>query len=138
MSVKIVEVGPRDGLQNIPQTLPTDTKVELIEKLAATGLKTIEATSFVSPRWVPQLADAKQVLERIRPQTRANLQLPVLVPNIQGLEQAHRSHVKEVAVFVSATEGFSKKNINCTVKESLSHVQKVLDVARGLQIRVRG
>lgn len=138
MSVRIVEVGPRDGLQNISQRLPTDTKVELIERLAAAGLTTIEATSFVSPRWVPQLSDAKQVLERVLPQIRSNVDLCVLVPNVQGLQLASQSHVKEVAVFVSATEGFSKRNINCTVDESLIRVKGVLEEAKKLGIKVRG
>lgn len=138
MSVKIVEVGPRDGLQNITQTLSTKLKVELIERLATAGLKTIEATSFVSPRWVPQLADAKEVLEGISHQTRTTVNLPVLVPNIQGLKLASQSQVKEVAVFVSATEGFSKKNINCTVDESLARSKAVIDEAINLGIRVRG
>lgn len=138
MSIKIVEVGPRDGLQNIAQTLPTSTKVELIERLAAAGLTNIEATSFVSPRWVPQLSDAKEVLRCISPQVKSKVDLLVLVPNIQGLRLANQSHIKEVAVFVSATEGFSKRNINCTVDESLERAKKVLDEAKSLGIRVRG
>lgn len=138
MSVKIVEVGPRDGLQNISQIVPADTKVELIERLAGTGLRTVEATSFVSPRRVPQLADAKSVLEQISFSTKAHVNLPVLVPNVQGLDLAIKSNVKEVAVFVSATEGFSRKNINCSVDESLIRVKKVLDAARLKSVRVRG
>lgn len=137
-SIKIVEVGPRDGLQNISQTLATHTKVELIERLAAAGLRNIEATSFVSPRWVPQLSDAKEVLRTIAPKVRNNVDLVVLVPNVQGLRLANQSQIKEVAVFVSATEGFSKRNINCTVDESLDRVKKVLDEAKTLGIKVRG
>lgn len=139
--VRIVEVGPRDGLQNISKLVSTETKIELIQRLAKTGLSIVEATSFVSPKWIPQLADGAQVLRGIRPlieSTDKPIQFPVLVPNIKGLELAHRSGAKEVAVFVSATEGFSKKNINCTVDESLIRVQKVTERARALGIRVRG
>ena len=139
--VKIVEVGPRDGLQNISKIVPTKIKIELIERLANARLSVIEATSFVSPKWIPQLADGKQVLEGIRPllsPTLAGIQFPVLVPNLKGLEAALCSGAKEVAVFVSATEGFSKKNINCTVEESLGRVREIIDQARSLGIRVRG
>jgi hydroxymethylglutaryl-CoA lyase len=136
--VKIVEVGPRDGLQNISQPVSTQVKVELIERLAGSGLSIIEATSFVSPRWVPQLADAKQVLEGIRPLIQSEKVFPVLVPNVQGLELAYQNGVREVAVFVSATEGFSKRNINCSVDESLERVKKVTEKARNLGMRVRG
>jgi hydroxymethylglutaryl-CoA lyase len=140
-AVRIVEVGPRDGLQNISKLVSTETKIELIQRLAKSGLSIIEATSFVSPKWIPQLADGDQVLRGIRPliESRNNaIQFPVLVPNIKGLEIAHRSGAKEVAVFVSATEGFSKRNINCSVDESLIRVQKVAERARTLGIRVRG
>jgi len=139
--VRIVEVGPRDGLQNISKLVSTETKIELIQRLAKSGLSIIEATSFVSPKWIPQLADGEQVLRGIRPLIESwdkAIQFPVLVPNIKGLEFAHRSGAKEVAVFVSATEGFSKKNINCSVDESLIRVQKVAERARTLGIRIRG
>ena len=137
--IRIVEVGPRDGLQNIAQVVPTEVKVELIERLAACGLSIIEATSFVSPKWVPQLADAMQVLQHIRPLMRkAAIQFPVLVPNVQGLDLAHRSNVTEIAVFISATEGFSKRNINCSIDESLERVRVIADKAKVLKIRMRG
>lgn len=137
--VRIVEVGPRDGLQNISKLVSTETKIELIQRLAKSGLSIIEATSFVSPKWIPQLADGEQVLRGIRPLIEyRDKAFPVLVPNIKGLEFAHRSGAKEVAVFVSATEGFSKKNINCSVDESLIRVQKVAERARTLGIRIRG
>jgi hydroxymethylglutaryl-CoA lyase len=139
--VRIVEVGPRDGLQNITAIVPTEIKIELIERLAKTGLSIIEATSFVSPKWIPQLADGEKVLRGIstlihsEPQT---IQFPVLVPNVKGLEKAHQSGAKEVAVFVSATESFSQRNINCTVEESLLRVQLVADKAKVLGMKLRG
>lgn len=139
--VRIVEVGPRDGLQNITNILPTSTKVRLIERLAQSGLSTIEATSFVSPKWVPQLADGPQVLkgiQHLRGSKGTTLEFPVLVPNIKGLELAHKSGAQEIAVFVSATEGFSQKNINCSVDESLLRVQRVGERARTLGIKMRG
>ncbi|KAE9366315.1 aldolase [Stipitochalara longipes BDJ] len=138
--VKIVEVGPRDGLQNISQIVPTGTKIALIRKLARTGLPVIEATSFVSPKWIPQLADGAGVLQGIQSAmtSRPNIQFPVLVPNVIGLEKANKNGAKEVAVFISATEGFSKKNINCTVAESLVRVRQVTKRAQELGIRVRG
>jgi hydroxymethylglutaryl-CoA lyase len=140
-TVRIVEVGPRDGLQNIAGILPTSTKVKLIQRLAQSGLSIIEATSFVSPKWIPQLADGPQVLQRIKPLIESNaqaIQFPVLVPNIKGLDLAHQNGAREIAVFVSATEGFSKKNINCSVDESLVRVQKVAERARVLGLKMRG
>jgi len=137
-SVRIVEVGPRDGLQNISQQVSTKLKVELINRLADAGLSIIEATSFVSPKRIPQMADAREVLEGIRPLMAYDLQLPVLVPNLHGLETARQCGVKEVAVFVSATEGFSQKNINCSVVESLERARAVAQAAKKLGIRVRG
>jgi hydroxymethylglutaryl-CoA lyase len=139
--VRIVEVGPRDGLQNISQTVPTNVKIELIQRLAQSGLSVIEATSFVSPKWIPQLADSREVLAGIRRLTESGdnqIQFPVLVPNARGLEDAHSCGVREVAVFISATEGFSKKNINCTVEESLIRVREVTRKAKQLGILVRG
>ncbi|EON63138.1 hypothetical protein W97_02365 [Coniosporium apollinis CBS 100218] len=137
--VRIVEVGPRDGLQNISQVVPTEVKVELIERLARCGLSIIEATSFVSPKWVPQLADARQVLQRIRPlMQQPERRFPVLVPNVQGLDLAHQNGVSEVAVFISATEGFSRRNINCSVDESLERVRMVAKKASTLGIQMRG
>lgn len=139
--VRIVEVGPRDGLQNISCTVPTDVKIELIERLAAAGLSIVEATSFVSPKWVPQLADGDKILKGISRLVNSKahkIQFPVLVPNVKGLERAQENGAKEVAVFVSATEGFSKANINCTVKESLIRVGKVAERAKILGMKLRG
>jgi hydroxymethylglutaryl-CoA lyase len=139
--VKIVEVGPRDGLQNIFQTVPTNVKIELIQRLALSGLSVIEATSFVSPKWIPQLADGREVMAGIKRLTESGdnqIQFPVLVPNARGLEDAHSCNVREVAVFISATEGFSQKNINCTVDESLIRVRDVTRKAKQLGILVRG
>ncbi|KAF5010288.1 hypothetical protein FDECE_3538 [Fusarium decemcellulare] len=140
-SVRIVEVGARDGLQNISQQVPTDVKIELLRKLHGTGLKTIEVTSIVSPKAVPQLQDCREVLKD--PAVRSflqdpSLQLPVLVPNKKGIEIARQLGVKEVAVFVSASEGFSRANINCTVDEGLARVKIVCDEAKRFDCKVRG
>ena len=139
--VRIVEVGPRDGLQNIGTTVPTATKLELISRLQQTGLSTIEITSIVSPKAIPQLADCRQVLgdSKIRSLLRQEaLRLPVLVPNFKGLDIANQYGVREVAVFVSATEGFSKANINATVDEGLSRARHVSTRAKSAGIAVRG
>ncbi len=117
-SVRIVEVGPRDGLQNEPGEVPTATKVELIERLADAGLPAVEATAFVSPKWVPQMADHTEVLERIR--RKPGVAYPVLTPNLQGLEAARAAGATEVAIFGAASEAFSRKNINCSISESLN------------------
>lgn len=114
-SVRIVEVGPRDGLQNEKQPVATATKIELIERLARTGLRTIEATAFVSPKWVPQMADHEDVLRQVLGlAVSGDVQFPVLTPNLKGLESALAIGVKEVAVFGAASESFSRKNINCS------------------------
>jgi len=134
--VKIVEVGPRDGLQNEKDTVPTPVKVELIRRLAASGLSVVEATSFVSPKWVPQLADAKDVMQAV--QNIEGVCLPVLTPNIKGFEAAIAAGAKEIAVFASASEGFSKSNINCTIKESLARYNDVALAAKEKEIPVRG
>lgn len=138
--VHIVEVGPRDGLQSIKQQIPTETKIELIRRLADTGLQTVEATSFVSPKWVPQLADGAAVMDAVRPlSTNARpLGLPVLAPNLKGLENAHKAQAKEIVVFASVTEPFSKANQNCTIDEALAQAETVAKRARELGIRVRG
>ncbi|KAL4807215.1 hypothetical protein BDV18DRAFT_168229 [Aspergillus unguis] len=140
-AVRIVEVGPRDGLQNIRQSINSATKLELIRRLHDTGLQTIELTSFVSPRAIPQLADAQAVVQTPAIQAllkNPGLRLPVLVPNIKGLERAVNNNVKEVAVFISATEGFSKANINCTVDEGLQRARQVAARAASAGISVRG
>ncbi|KAG9454886.1 hypothetical protein H6P81_007790 [Aristolochia fimbriata] len=134
--VKIVEVGPRDGLQNEKNVVPTSVKIELIQRLVASGLPVIEATSFVSPKWVPQLADAKDVMEAIRDVD--GVRFPVLTPNLKGFEAAVAAGAKEVAVFASASESFSKSNINCSIEESLARYRAVAEAARKLSIPVRG
>ncbi|KAG9788733.1 aldolase, partial [Aureobasidium melanogenum] len=134
-----LEVGPRDGLQNIKDVVPTATKIELINRLAQTGLQTIEATSFVSARWVPQLSDAKTVMESMKLSVaKGDISFPVLVPNMKGLEAALALDVKEIGIFLSASEGFIRNNINCSVEESLVRAQSVVERARGKNVRVRG
>ncbi|WP_345295716.1 hydroxymethylglutaryl-CoA lyase [Luteimonas vadosa] len=134
--VRIVEVGPRDGLQNEATPVPTASKIALIDRLSASGLQAIEATSFVSPKWVPQLADAAEVYAGIR--RRPGVRYPVLVPNEQGYERALAAGVEEVAVFAAASEAFSRKNINATIAESLERFEPVLARAREDGIAVRG
>lgn len=134
--VKIVEVGPRDGLQNEPQPVETAVKVELIRRLAEAGLQTIEATAFVSPKWVPQMADNAEVMARI--ERHPGVAYPVLVPNEKGLESALASGAREVAVFGAASEAFSRKNINCSIAESLRRFQPVVAVAQQAGVPVRG
>ena len=134
--VKIVEVGPRDGLQIERQFVPTEVKIELIDRLTATGLSAIEATSFVSPKWVPQMADNARVLAGIT--RRPGVAYQVLVPNVTGLEAAVAAGATEVSVFGSASETFSQKNINCSVAESLERFARVIAAAGKKGIRVRG
>jgi hydroxymethylglutaryl-CoA lyase len=134
--VRIVEVGPRDGLQNEPGELPTALKVELIERLADAGLPAVEATAFVSPKWVPQMADHTEVLERIR--RKPGVAYPVLTPNLKGFEAAKAAGATEVAIFGAASEAFSRKNINCSIAESLERFRPLVSQARENQIRVRG
>jgi len=134
--VRIVEVGARDGLQNEKTIVPTATKVELIDRLSATGLRTIEATSFVSPKWVPQLADAAEVFASI--ERKAGVSYPVLVPNLQGYERARAVGAEEVAVFTAASEAFNRKNINASIDESIDRFMPVLERARADGVKVRG
>ncbi|KAI9114240.1 hypothetical protein K1719_014890 [Acacia pycnantha] len=134
--VKIVEVSPRDGLQNEKNIVPTDVKVELIHRLASCGLSVIEATSFVSPKWVPQLADAKDVMQAVH--KLEGIRLPVLTPNLKGFNAAVAAGAREVAVFASASESFSKSNINCSIEESLVRYRAVTSAAKELSIPVRG
>ncbi len=126
--VRIVEVGPRDGLQNEKQVVSTDTKVELIARLGAAGLPAIEATSFVSPKWVPQMGDNAEVMARII--RLPGVDYPVLTPNLKGFEAALAAGAKEVAVFGAASESFSQKNINCSIAESLARFVPVIDAAK--------
>jgi hydroxymethylglutaryl-CoA lyase len=134
--VKIVEVGPRDGLQNEKQVVPTAIKIELIDRLSAAGLPSIEATSFVSPKWVPQMADSSAVLQGIS--RRPGTAYPVLTPNLQGFDSAMQAGATEVAVFAAASESFSRKNINCSIAESLKRFEPVISAASALEIPVRG
>ncbi|KAM2044898.1 hypothetical protein ACFX1T_009160 [Malus domestica] len=134
--VKIVEVGPRDGLQNEKHIVPTAVKVQLIQMLVSSGLPVVEPTSFVSPKWVPQLADAKDVMAAIR--NIEGARFPVLTPNLKGFETAVAAGAKEVAIFASASESFSKSNINCSIEDSLVRYSDVSIAARKLSIPVRG
>ncbi|MGB5063978.1 MAG: hydroxymethylglutaryl-CoA lyase [Candidatus Competibacter sp.] len=135
-TVKIVEVGPRDGLQNEPRIIATATKVELIARLGKAGLKTIEATSFVSPKWVPQMADNAAVMAAI--ERLPGVAYPVLTPNLQGFEAALTAGAREVAVFGAASESFSQNNIHCSIAESLKRFEPVMAAARQAGVRVRG
>jgi len=134
--VRIVEVGPRDGLQNEKQSIPTDTKLELIERLAAAGLRDIEVTSFVSPKWVPQMTDHLEIMRGLV--RRDGVNYPVLTPNLKGFEAAVAEGAREVAVFAAASEGFSQKNINCSIDESIDRFVPVFEAARRLGVKVRG
>ena len=134
--IQIVEVGPRDGLQNENEWVPTETKISLIEKLADAGLTTIEATSFVSPKWVPQLKDAHEVFTCIK--QISGVSYPVLTPNMKGLERALEADAKEIAVFSAASEAFTQKNTNCSIEESINRFRPVLEEAKHNNIPVRG
>jgi hydroxymethylglutaryl-CoA lyase len=134
--VRIVEVGPRDGLQNEKTIIPAATKIELIDRLSATGLETIEATSFVSPKWVPQLADAAEVFAGIA--RRPGIRYPVLVPNETGYARAREAGAEEVAVFTAASEAFNQRNINATIEESITRFVPVLERAAADGVAVRG
>jgi hydroxymethylglutaryl-CoA lyase len=135
-SVEIVEVGPRDGLQNEPQSLPAAVKVALIERLAEAGCRVVEAGAFVSPKWVPQMADTAEVLAALR--RRPGVRYPVLVPNLKGLERALAADVEEIAVFGAASETFTQRNINCSIAESLERFAPVCRQALAAGLRVRG
>jgi len=134
--VRMVEVGPRDGLQNEAKTVPAATKIALIEQLAEAGLTAIEAGSFVSPRWVPQMADTATVLAGLR--RKPGVSYPVLVPNMQGYLASRAAEVEEIALFVAASESFSRRNTNCSIAESFERVAPVAAAARTDGVRVRG
>jgi len=134
--VKIIEVGVRDGLQNEPIFVPTEIKLQLIRKLASSGLSTIEATSFVSPKWVPQMADHSEIVAELT--TDSKVSFPVLTPNLKGFENALAAGAKEVAVFATASESFSQKNINCSIDESIERFKPIFEQAQKHGIRVRG
>ena len=134
--VRIVEVGPRDGLQNEKLIVPAATKIALIDRLTACGFSVVEATSFVSPKWIPQLADAEQVLPAIT--RKAGVQYPVLVPNEKGLARAIAAGAREIAVFTAASDAFNQRNINCDITESLRRIEPVIATAKAHDICVRG
>lgn len=134
--VRIVEVGPRDGLQNEQQVVDTATKLELIARLAKAGLRSIEAASFVSPKWVPQMADHAEIMAALP--ALPSVSYPVLTPNLKGYEAAVAAGAKEVAVFAAASEGFSQKNINCSIAESIDRFVPVFEAAKRQGIKVRG
>lgn len=134
--VKVVEVGARDGLQNEKEIVPTQIKIELINRLSGSGLPVVEATSFVSPKWVPQMADHTEVLKGI--QRQKDVSYPVLVPNMKGFKAALEAGAKEIAVFGAASETFTQKNINCSIDESIQKFSDVLEAARDNGIKVRG
>ncbi|KAM3424574.1 hypothetical protein BST61_g6569 [Cercospora zeina] len=137
--VTILEVGPRDGLQNIQTPVPTQTKIELIRRLANTGLRNIEATSFVSPQWVPQLADSKHVIKEAKAIGEPRgIWMPVLTPNMKGLELAVEHGAQEVVVFASASEAFSRANTNCSIEEALVRSEQIVQAAKSHGIRARG
>jgi len=135
-TVKIVEVGPRDGLQNESKTISVADKIKFIQMLAAAGLKNIEAGAFVSPKWVPQMADTEHVLAAL--DLKGEVNYSVLVPNMKGMESAIAAGVREVAVFAAASESFSQKNINCSIDESIERFLPVMVAAKERSIRVRG
>jgi hydroxymethylglutaryl-CoA lyase len=134
--VKLVDVGPRDGLQNEKQPVPASVKIELVHRLQAAGLKDIEVTSFVSPKWVPQMADNAEVMAGITRQP--GVRYSVLTPNLQGFEAALTSKPDEIVVFGAASEAFSQKNINCSIAESIERFAPVVQAARAAGIFVRG
>jgi hydroxymethylglutaryl-CoA lyase len=134
--VKLVEMGPRDGLQNEPGSVSTDVKVELVNRLTDAGFASIESGSFVSPKWVPQMADTADVMARIR--RKPGVSYPVLVPNMKGLEGALAAKADEIAIFAAATEAFSKRNTNCSIAESFDRFEPVCKAALDSGLRVRG
>lgn len=133
--VKIVEVGPRDGLQNEPMNVPTEIKVNFINQLSKTGLQTIEVTSFVSPHWIPQMADHNEVLNQIERNPEVNYS--ALVPNEHGMQDALKTPLQEIGIFTAASETFCHKNINCSIEESLQRFQSVIALAKQHHLRIR-
>lgn len=135
-NVRIIEVGPRDGLQNETRLLPVAVRTEFVDRLAGCGLKTVEAAAFVSPKWVPQMAESADLMRALP--RRDGVAYPVLVPNMQGLEAAVAAGAREVAVFAAASESFSRKNINCSIAESLERYREVATAADHAGLKVRG
>lgn len=131
-----MEVGPRDGLQNEKQFLETDQKINFIDRLSVCGLPVIECTSMVNPQWVPQLADAEVVIEKIN--RHPDVRYPVLVPNEQGMQRALAAGATSVAIFIAASEGFNQKNVNCSIDESFARFEPVMALAKAAGIEVRG
>lgn len=141
--VKIVDVSPRDGLQNEPRPVSSEIKLELIDRLVKANVPAVEVTAFVSPKWVPQMADASDVLSQVSQRQASNTktEFPVLIPNVKGLERAMKASggfLKEIAIFGAASEGFSKKNTNCSIEEGLNSFRSVIDMAHKNGIKVRG
>lgn len=136
LQVKIVEVGPRDGLQNEKEIIPVEVKVELINRLTAAGFPNIEAASFVSPKWVPQMATSSEVMQQI--ERKSGVIYSALVPNMQGLEAALAAQADEVVIFGAASEAFSQKNINCSIAESIERFREVARLAKEQHVRLRG
>lgn len=134
--VKIVDVGPRDGLQNEKEIVPTEAKIELIHRLAEAGLPVVEAGSFVSPKWVPQMADSAEIMDKIT--RKDGVSYPVLTPNLKGFEGAMAVGATEVAIFGAASESFSQKNINCSIEDSLERFRPVVEAAKEQGVLVRG
>ena len=134
--VTVYEVGPRDGFQNLARFIPTESKIAFIDDLSRTGLPAIETTSFVSPKWVPQLSDAGEVMRRVH--RREGTRYPVLVPNAIGMQRALDAGVGEVAIFTAASETFNRRNINATIAESIARFEPVAEMARQHDVRVRG
>ncbi|HWT71760.1 MAG TPA: hydroxymethylglutaryl-CoA lyase, partial [Oxalicibacterium sp.] len=135
-SVKIVEVGPRDGLQNEPQTIPPEVKITLVDRLSQAGFVNIEAASFVSPKWVPQMATSSEVMAGIH--RHAGTIYSALVPNMKGFDAALAAGVDEVVIFAAASEAFSQKNINCSIAESIERFRDVAHAAKANKLRLRG
>ncbi|XP_031630596.1 hydroxymethylglutaryl-CoA lyase, mitochondrial [Contarinia nasturtii] len=135
-AIRIVEVGPRDGLQNEPKYVETDVKIEFINRLSKVGFQNIEVTSFVSPKWIPQFKDSSEVFQRIEKDD--SISYPVLVPNIKGFEAAIAGGVKEIAIFAAASETFSQKNINCSIEESINRFRVVAEAAKKANVKIRG
>ncbi len=136
LQVKIVEVGPRDGLQNEKEIIPVEVKVELINRLTAAGFPNIEAASFVSPKWVPQMATSSEVMQQI--ERKSGVIYSALVPNLQGLEAALAAQADEVVIFGAASEAFSQKNINCSIAESIERFREVARLVKEQHVRLRG
>src|SRR5690348_13162893 len=134
--VKIVEVGPRDGLQNEKEFVPTEIKIDLVNRLSAAGFRNIESASFVSPKWVPQMADGAQVMAGI--ERREGTTYSVLTPNMLGFDGALAAHADEIVIFGAASEAFSQKNINCSIAESIARFEPVARAAKESGMRVRG